>query len=320
MNARLPVIFAATMLSALGLASPTPAASLKIALVSRTVFYAPLWVAEQKRFFKDEGIEVEWEIINNAEKINEELRSGVAQIAISSIEALVSDAFKGGKFRIVASVAQKPPHYIIAKPAIKSIADLRGARFGVLSLHEGTTYLVQDLAKTIGLQPDEYVITAVGGAPTRWKLLQEGKIDVGLQPFPLSYESEAAGFSNLGPISKYVPDYEFTAVFLDDAWAKSNRQLVVTFLRALRRGQAYMIAHPDEAANIVAPHLTTTPANARRALGDVIELKIMPHGLVPSEAGMRRVFTTLQEAALVPRDQAFEMARFVDPSYLAAAK
>ncbi len=320
MSARLPVIFAAAMLSAFGLASPAPAASLKIALVSRTVFYAPLWVAEQKGFFKDEGIEAEWEIINNAEKINEELRSGVAQIAISSIEALVSDAFKGGTFRIVASVAQKPPHYIIAKPAIKSIADLRGARFGVLSLHEGTTYLVQDLAKTIGLQPDEYIITAVGGAPTRWKLLQEGKIDVGLQPFPLSYESETAGFSNLGPISKYVPDYEFTAVFLDDAWAKSNRQLVVGFLRALRRGQAYMTAHPDEAANIVAPQLMTTPANARRALGDVIELKIMPHDLVPSEAGLRRVFTTLQGAALVPRDQAFEVARFVDPSYLAAAK
>ena len=191
----------------------------------------------------------------------------------------------------MASVAQKPPHYIIAKPAIKTVADLRGARFGVLSLHEGTTYLVQDLARAIGLKPDEYVIAAVGGAPTRWRLLQEGKIDVGLQPFPLSYELEAAGFSNLGPISRYVPDYEFTAVFLDDAWGKTNRQLVAGFLRALRRGQSYMIAHPDEAAGIVAPQLNTSPANARRALADVIGLAIMPDGLVPSEAGTRRVFT-----------------------------
>ena len=307
------------MLSTPGSASPAPAGSLKIALVSRTVFYAPLWVAEQRNFFKDEGIETKWEIVDNAEKINEELRSGVAQIAISSIESLVRDAFKGGRFRIVASVAQKPPHYIIAKPAIKTVADLRGARFGVLSLHEGTTYLVQDLATAIGLKPDEYVIAAVGGAPTRWRLLQEGKIDVGLQPFPLSYESDAAGFSNLGPISRYVPDYEFTAVFLDDAWGKTNRQLVAGFLRALRRGQTYMIAHPDEAAGIVAPQLNTSPANARRALADVIGLEIMPDGLVPSEAGTRRVFTTLQGASLLPKDQPFELSRFVDPSYLAAA-
>ena len=81
-----------------------------------------------------------------------------------------------------------------------------------------------------------------------------------------------------------------------------------------------MIANPDQAANVVAKGLRTTPANARRALGDVIDLKIMPDRFAASEAGMLRVFTTLQGAALVPADQTFDMARFVDPSYLTAAK
>ena len=70
--------------------------------------------------------------------------AGAMQIAIASVEALVSDAFKGGKFRIIASVTQLPPHFIIAQPEIKTLQDLRGKRFGVLSLHEGTTYFVQD--------------------------------------------------------------------------------------------------------------------------------------------------------------------------------
>ena len=80
--------------------------TIKVALVSRTVFYAPVWTAEQKGYFKDEGLDVEFEIFDNAEKINEAMRAGDKQIAIASIEALVVDAFKGGKFRIVASVAQ----------------------------------------------------------------------------------------------------------------------------------------------------------------------------------------------------------------------
>jgi hypothetical protein len=46
----------------------------------------------------------------------------------------------------------------------------------------------------------------------------------------------------------------------------------------------------------------------------------MPDGLAASEPGMRAVFTALQRAALVPRDAAFEMSRFVDGSYLAAAQ
>jgi ABC-type nitrate/sulfonate/bicarbonate transport system substrate-binding protein len=108
------------------------AAEMRVALVSRTVFYVPLWIAHQKGFFKQEGID--------------------------------------------------------------------------------TTLEIYQLARQVGLKPGEYEVVAVGGAPTRWKLLQEGRIDAGLQPFPLSYEAEAAGFTNLGPISRFVPDYLFTSV------------------------------------------------------------------------------------------------------------
>jgi NitT/TauT family transport system substrate-binding protein len=296
------------------------ATTLKVALVSRTVFYAPVWVAERKGYFQDEGLDPQFEIFDNAEKINAVMHSGGAQVAIASVEALVAEAFKGGKFRIVASVAQKPPHFIIARPHIKTVTDLKGARFGVLSLHEGTTYFVQDIEKALGWKRGDIVIDAVGGAPTRWKLLREGKIDAGLQPFPLSYESEDAGFSNLGRIAAYVPDYEFTAAFLDPLWAEKNRQTVTGFLRALHRGQTSMGSDLDFAADVLVKELGTTLPYARRAIGDALNFKLMPEGLAASEAGMRRVFTTLQGAGLVPSDAAFDMGRFVDPSYLAAAR
>jgi ABC-type nitrate/sulfonate/bicarbonate transport system substrate-binding protein len=291
--------------------------AINIALVSRTIFYAPVWIAERNGHFEDEGLDLTFEIHDNAEKINAAMHAGAAQIAIASIEALVADAFKGGRYRIIASVAQKPPHFIIAQPRFKSVEDLRGAHFGVLSLHEGTTYFVQDLEKALGFDRGDIIIDAVGGAPTRWKLLREGKIDAGLQPFPLCYESEAAGFSNLGAISKYVPDYEFTAVFLDPAWGRANRQAVAGFIRALQRGRAAMTDRPEEAAAILVTELGTTPAYATRAICDALNFKLFPDRLAASEAGMRRVFTTLQRAGLVPGDQTFDIARFVDPSFLA---
>jgi ABC-type nitrate/sulfonate/bicarbonate transport system substrate-binding protein len=294
--------------------------SINVALVSRTVYYAPVWTAERNGYFKDEGLDVRLEVFDNAEKINAVMQTGAMQIAIASVEALVADSFKGGKFRIVASVAQRPPHFIIAQPEIKTLQELRGKRFGVLSMHEGTTYFVQDLEKSLGMKRGDIIIDAVGGAPTRWRLLREKKIDAGLQPFPLSYESEEAGYSNLGPISTVVPDYEFTAVFLDPAWGEANRAAVTGFLRALRRGQDAMTAHPNDTAAILVKELNTTEAYARRSVADALAFKLMPDGLAASDAGMRRVFDTLQRAGLVPGDQRFEMARFVDPSYLAAAQ
>ena len=295
-------------------------ATINVALVSRTVYYAPVWTAERNGYFKDEGLDVHLEVFDNAEKINAAMHGGAMQIAIASVEALVVDSFKGGKFRIIASVAQRPPHFIIAQPEIKTLQQLRGKRFGVLSMHEGTTYFVQDLEKSLGMQRGDIVIDAVGGAPTRWRLLREKKIDAGLQPFPLSYESEAAGYSNLGPISTVVPDYEFTAVFLDPAWGEANRRAVTGFLRALRRGQDAMVASPNDTAAILVKELNTTEAYARRSVADALAFKLMPDGLAASDAGMRRVFETLQRAGLVPADQRFDMNRFVDPSYLAAAQ
>ena len=223
------------LLWALLAALPVQGAEMRVALVSRTVFYVPLWLAHQKGFFRDEGIDATLEILDNAEKINADLRSGRAQIAVSTPESVIIDAYRGGTLRIVGGNAERLPHFIIARPQIRTLQELKGARFGVLSLQEGTTYLVHQLAQQVGLKQGEYEVLAVGGAPTRWKLLREGKIDVGLQPFPLNYEAEAAGFTNLGPIADFVRDYLFTTVNADTSWASRKRDTVRVFLRALKR-------------------------------------------------------------------------------------
>src|SRR5262249_50910281 len=192
----------------MALASPIASAEpLKIAIVSRTAFYVPLWLA------RDQGhVEASLEVYDNAEKINEDLRSGKVEIAVGTPESVMIDAYKGGGLRIIGGNAERLPHFIIARPSIRQWKDMRRAKVGVLSLNEGTTYLVHRMMSANGFQPGDYEVLAVGGAPTRWRLLQEGTIDVGLQPFPLSYQAEAAGFTNFGPITQYVQNYLFTTV------------------------------------------------------------------------------------------------------------
>jgi NitT/TauT family transport system substrate-binding protein len=112
----------------------------------------------------------------------------------------------------------------------------KGKLIGVVSMHEGTTFFMPDIAKKAGLRMDEVRVEAVGGSPTRARLLKERKIDAGMQPYPLSYEAEAQGMSNLGPVADIVPDYQFAAVMVDDGWAGASRATLAAFLKALRRG------------------------------------------------------------------------------------
>lgn len=294
--------------------------TLRVPVVSRTVFYLPAWTAEKQGFFKDEGLDVKIEVYDGSEKIFHDLRAGTHQIAIASIESVIAEAYKGGTLRIVAGIAKRPPHFIIAQPEIKTLADLKGKTIGVVSMHEGTTFFVADIAKAGGFALGDVKVEAVGGSPTRARLLKERKIDMGLQPYPLSYEAEAQGFTNLGAMAKLVPDYQFVSVMVDENWASKNRRVLAGFLKALRRGTEYMFAHPDESAELGAKELRTSPAFARRALEDTLSMDIMARDLSLADASLRRVFSIMQQAGVLGRDLPFEPAKFVDESYLAESR
>jgi len=289
---------------------------LRVPVVSRTVFYLPAWTAEQQGFFKLEGLDVKIEVYDSSDKIFEDLRAGTHQIGIASIESVIISAYNGGKLRIVAGDAQRPPHFIIAQPEIKTLADLKGKTIGVVSMTEGTTFFVADIAKAGRFSPSDVKVEAVGGSPTRARLLRERKIDAGLQPYPLSYEAEDAGLTNLGPIAKLVPDYQFTSVVVDQDWAKANRAALIGFLRALRRGTEFMFAHPDVSAELGAKELRTSVAYARRALDDTARMDILSRDLSISEPSLKRVFENVKAAGGIPSDVSFDPAKFVDDSYL----
>ncbi|MCC6889037.1 MAG: ABC transporter substrate-binding protein [Hyphomicrobiales bacterium] len=293
---------------------------INVANVSRTLFSLPFWVAQHRGYLKAEGIESTSTILDNAEKINAALRAGTMQIAMGTPEAVIIDAYKGGSLRLIAGNTGKLPHFIIARPHIKTLADLRGANFGILSEKEGSTYVVQDIAKAIGLTPADYRMTVVGGAPTRWKLLQAGKIDVGLQPFPLSYIAEDAGFTNLGSVARFVPNWQFTTINADLAWATKNREAVVRFLRAVQRGRDFMRTNPQETAAIAAHELKTTVALAARALADAEKLAILDPDLALTEPGLRKVVATLQLAGDIAAHERFDIPRFADLSFWQASR
>ena len=303
------------------LATPAPAADVvNVANVSRTLFSLPLWVAQHRGFMKDAGIETTSTIFDSAEKINIALRSGEMQIAMGTPEAAIIDAYKGGTLRLIAGNTRKLPHFIIARPHIKTLADLRGANFGILSEKEGSTYVVQDIVKKLGFTSADYRMTVVGGAPTRWKLLQAGKIDVGLQPFPLSYIAEDAGFTNLGSVIPFVPDWQFTTINADLNWAAKNRDVVVRFLRGVQRGRDFMATNPKETAGIAAQELKTSVALASRAMAETEKLEILDPTLSLSEPGLRKVVATLQLAGDIAAGEKFDIGKFADLSFWQASR
>src|ERR1700693_2228149 len=93
-----------TVLLALA-AAPLPAAAadaIKLAAITRTVFYVPLWVAMHRGFLTDEGLDVQVTFFDNAGRTDDMLRTGEMQFVLRSPEAAMMDAYRGGTLRVIA--------------------------------------------------------------------------------------------------------------------------------------------------------------------------------------------------------------------------
>src|ERR1700692_1048810 len=96
-------------------AIPLPASAadtVKLAAITRTVFYVPLWIAMHRGFLTDEGLDVQVTFFDNAGRTDDMLRTGEMQFVLRSPEPAMMDAYRGGTLRVIAGGGGQRPHFL----------------------------------------------------------------------------------------------------------------------------------------------------------------------------------------------------------------
>lgn len=288
-----------------------------MAMVAPAIPCFPIWVAQQKGYFAQAGIEATTLITGTTDKVTSALRDNDGQLAVVTPEGVIADIASGGTLRLVAGNTNKAPLTLIGLPSIHTIEDLRGRTIGTSSLQEGTAILVQRMLAQHGLHyPGDYQFDLTGAHPQRWEALQAGTIDAGLQLVPYDYIAIEAGFSNLGSARDYVPHYAFTAIAADLAWARPQRDVVRRALSALRTAVMWTRDHIDESAAIVTSESHTDPDHAIRALHDFFDDGVVSADLSIEQQALDEVVGSARQAGLVGDDAALSYGQIVDGSFL----
>lgn len=298
-----------------------PMTALKVGMVSRTFFYVPFWAAQRQGFFAQEGLRVEGTIFNSVSKVTDGIKDGSLDIGVATPEGVIQDVETGGQLRIVAGNANKLTHFLIALKKHRRIEDLKGGVLGVASVDEGTAFIMHEMMAKHGLKyPGHYTLTAVGGAPARWKALQEGTIDAGLQAIPFNYIAEDAGYPNLGDATAYVPEYQFTTINVRRDWSVSHTDALVRFLKALIRGTQWMYANKEAAVALTAEEMRISRAYAERGWRDFTARQILPVDLDVSRRGMEKVIEVMGRAGSITVTPDTRPEKYLAPSFLRQAR
>jgi len=326
MRHRLPVVLAL----ALCICSSGSAAAETVTLrygqaysAMRSIFALPILVAEREGFFVREGLNFATvPIPGGGERLVEALHEGLADVSHVATPFLIQAALKGSDAVAIATEFNNPIYSLLAKPEIRSYADLKGKLIGVAAETGSITISIRKLLALNGIRAEDFRARFVDGTPDRLVCLTKGDCDAVPLGQPQDFVAMRQGYRVLGLSTDAVPEFLYTVTAARRSWAAANKDTVVRYVRALAAAFQF-IRDPARREDVVKAIIETTgfpEANARLTLALYFEpdRKVLPRRGEIDPKGLETAIAFMGEAGVLkPPLPAPE--RFVDLQYLHAA-
>ncbi|MBH0329469.1 hypothetical protein ABH14_06565 [Brevibacillus brevis] len=246
-----------TMMAVLTGCSSTPE-KIRIGEVTRSLFYAPQYVALEKGFFKEEGLEVELSTIPGGDKVMSALLSGGIEVALVGSETSIYVSQQGAADPVVnfAQLTQTDGTFLVSRTKMDDFT------FDKL---KGTVFLGQrkgGMPQMVG----EYVLKKHNINPQGdLELIQNiefkniaSSFASGTGAYVQLFEPEASRFeqegighvvASFGKESGTVP---YTVFMTKQSYIDSNAAAIQKFTNAVYKGQQWVASHSaKETADVI---------------------------------------------------------------------
>ena len=215
---------------------------------------ALLYVADQKKFFADNGLHIVFKYYDMGVTAIKGLVNGEVDIAGSAEFPFVEAALQKDKIRVIACNDKFENDYIVGRKdrGITKISDLEGKRIGVTLKTINEFYLGRFLALN-GLNLRDVVLVDL--APAQYlKAIAGGEVDavIAWQPYVNRITKEVGGVMVWpGQSSQTV----FGLLVCSEGWLTPHADTVKRLLKSLVQAEEVLLRHPDEAKAIVQKRL-----------------------------------------------------------------
>ena len=223
-----------------------------LAEVTHSIFYAPQYVAIEKGYFEEVGIDIELILTSGADKVTAAVLSKDADIGFCGSEGTIY-VYQGGEkdyLKTFAQLTQKDGSFIVAREKINdfTLEDLKGKE--ILGGRAGgmPEMTLEYALKENGIDPKKDVnintsieFASMGGA----FIGGEGDFVTLFEPNALELEKEGYGYvvASLGELGGIVPYTSYSARI---SYIEENKELIEDFTKAIQKGINYVHNHSDE--------------------------------------------------------------------------
>jgi NitT/TauT family transport system substrate-binding protein len=228
---------------------------IKINYVEPAPYYAPLFLAIDKGYFAQEGIEAEL-VQAGGGVATPALIAGDLDFSTSGSVA-ISAILKGAKLRVLFVTSDRPAFEVWAQPEIKTLEDLKGKQVGIISRGD-TSEIAFRYYLTHHKLPGDYVAyTPLGTGTARVAGLISGTYAAALLGTSEMEELKATGkLQRLHLLADLTQDVRmvFSGLAARDAVIAEKPDLVHRVLRGILQGMAHTKASRADAIAAMVAH------------------------------------------------------------------
>src|SRR3989338_1621702 len=256
---RLSLILALFFLGAL---PQTGQGKLIVGLSSVNVAFLPVYVTEEKGFFKDEGLDVLLVLFNAGATNLQALVGGDIQIMGSAFVETIGGRAAGGDIKNFWGICNLMPFQLYSQPGFKSMKEARGKRFAISRFGSLTDFLTRATLNHFGIDPKEVTIMQIGSTPARFAALTAKGVDASIVWFPVTEIAKSKEFVKLLDLKEVFPEWPYETFAAKESWLNKEKATVTRFLRAYQRGVKHTLENKEDGVKAIRKYVKMDPAYA----------------------------------------------------------
>jgi NitT/TauT family transport system substrate-binding protein len=167
----------------------------RIAVSSKSLGFLDTWAAKERGFYRKHGIDAEIIAMRPPLTIGA-IQAGEIDYAIGA-STISRGSISGAPVRLVSLALRTSFHTLVARPQIKSIADLKGKTIAV-TVGAADDFVARHLIRRAGHDLRDFAFVNMGGSDTRFPALHAGAIEATPLSLPFFIVAKRQGFTLLG--------------------------------------------------------------------------------------------------------------------------
>jgi len=252
----------ALMLPLSGLPLERANARIVVGVSTVNVAFLPIYVTQDKGFFKDEGLDALVVMFNAGATNLQALIGGDVQIMAGGVPETVLARGSGVDIKNFWAISNLMPFQIYGSPGFKSLKEARGKKFAISRFGSLSEFLTRSSLRQSGVDAKDVIMLQIGPTPARFTALAGGIVDATVLWFPVTERAKAMGFTKLFDLKELYPDWTNVGFIARESWLAKEKEQAMKFLRAYQRGVRHTRENRDDGIRALRKYVQLDAAEA----------------------------------------------------------